>query len=237
MVERFMDFNEYVREYELGRAEGSLLRYLSETYKALVQTVPAKAKTPEVEDIEVFLRAIIRSVDSSLLDEWERLRAHAEGAPWRETDGAAPFVAELGEPDVTRDERAFTVLVRGALFQLLRSLSRKDYAAAALAVAAPEAGKEGAHDVDGDVGGPWDAERFARALAPFYEEHASIRVDPQARAPAHTRIDKPGRGVWEVQQVISDDADDNDWWFRCFVDLERSAREGKPVVVMRELSR
>ena len=77
MVERFMDFNEYVREYELGRAEGTLLRYLSDAYKALVQTVPAPAKTPEVEEIEVFLRAIVRSVDSSLLDEWERIRSRA----------------------------------------------------------------------------------------------------------------------------------------------------------------
>jgi len=51
-----MDFNEYVREYELGRAEGTLLRYLSDAYKTLVQSVPAPAKTPEVEDIEVFLR-------------------------------------------------------------------------------------------------------------------------------------------------------------------------------------
>ena len=39
MVERFMDFNEYVREYELGRAEGTLLRYLSDAYKALAQTI------------------------------------------------------------------------------------------------------------------------------------------------------------------------------------------------------
>ena len=69
-----MDFNEYVREYELGRAEGTLLRYLSDVYKALVQTVPAPAKTAEVEEIEVFLRAMVRAVDSSLLDEWERMR-------------------------------------------------------------------------------------------------------------------------------------------------------------------
>ncbi len=40
MVERFMDFNEYVREYDLGRAEGTLLRYLSDVCKALVQSVP-----------------------------------------------------------------------------------------------------------------------------------------------------------------------------------------------------
>ena len=60
MVERFMDFNEYVREYELGRAEGTLLRYLSDAYKTLVQGVPAPAKTPEVDDVEVFLRAMVR---------------------------------------------------------------------------------------------------------------------------------------------------------------------------------
>ena len=72
MVERFMDFNEYVREYELGRAEGTLLRYLSDAYKTLVQGVPAPAQTPEGDEIEVFLRAMVRSIDSSLVDEWER---------------------------------------------------------------------------------------------------------------------------------------------------------------------
>src|ERR1700722_17408176 len=114
MYERFMDFNEYVREYELGRAEGSLLRYLSDAYKALVQTVPAPAKTPDVDDIEVFLGAVVRSVDSSLLDEWDRLRSHASDTPW--ADATPPLVPELAEPDVTRDERGFTVLVRGAMF-------------------------------------------------------------------------------------------------------------------------
>ena len=82
MVERFFSFNEYVSEYELARAEGVLLRYLSEAYKALVQTVPAAAKTPETEEIEVFLGAMVRAVDASLLEEWERLR-HAEAVPSR----------------------------------------------------------------------------------------------------------------------------------------------------------
>ncbi|MCL2449685.1 MAG: DUF3516 domain-containing protein [Polyangiaceae bacterium] len=234
MVERFMDFNEYVREYELGRAEGTLLRYLSDAYKALVQTVPAPAKTPEVEEIEVFLRAMVRSVDSSLLDEWDRLRTHSGDAPWTAAESAAP-TTELGEPDVTRDERAFMVLVRGAMFHILRALARKDYAAAALAVSAPEP-----PDVPGDAGddgaSAWDEGRFSRALAPFWEEHAEIRLDPAARAPVHTRVSK-GPGVWQVEQVIVDGDDDNDWRFTCYVDLERSARDGKPVVVMRALSR
>src|ERR1700744_1775745 len=108
MAERFMDFNEYIREYELGRAEGTLLRYLSDVYKALLQTVPAPAKTPAVEEVEVFLRAIVRSVDSSLLDEWERVLAGPDAVTARASTPDAP----IDEPDITRDEKGFTVLVR-----------------------------------------------------------------------------------------------------------------------------
>ncbi len=217
MFERFMDFNEYVREYELGRAEGTLLRYLSDAYKALVQTVPAPAKTPAIEEIEVFLRAIVRSVDSSLLDEWERIRA-GEGMPEapRIDDDSPP-----GEPDVTRDEKGFTVLVRNGRWRLLRALAHKDWAAAAEAVA--ESSEEG----------PWTAERFAQAFAPFFETHAAIRTDPDARAPSRTQIDKrPDR--WEVVQVIADDGGDDDWAIRGWVDLEASAAEGRAVFRMRD---
>ncbi len=215
MVERFMDFNEYVREYDLGRAEGTLLRYLSDVYKALVQTVPAPAKTPAVEEIEVFLRAMVRAVDSSLLDEWERMRT----AP-REEGEQAPPAEEPGETDITRDERGFTVLVRNAMFQLLRALARQDWTGAAGLVAP----------------GEWTAERFAGALKPFLEEHAAIRLDPDARAPDKTRITTTEH-AWNVVQVVCDDAGDDDWAIFCDVDLEGSAREGRPVIVMREARR
>ncbi|HEY4013602.1 MAG TPA: DUF3516 domain-containing protein [Polyangiaceae bacterium] len=217
MFERFMDFNEYVREYELGRAEGTLLRYLSDVYKALVQTVPAPVKTPQIEDIEVFFRAMIRAVDSSLLDEWEKIRSGEDRAPPKEsTDDAPP-----GEADVTRDEKGFTVLVRNTLWRLLRALARKDWAAAAEAVA--ESTEEG----------PWTAERFARAFTPFFERHAAIRSDADARAPSRTQLEKkPDR--WEVVQVIADDGGDDDWTIRGWIDLEASAGEGRAVFRMRD---
>ncbi|HEV3189259.1 MAG TPA: DUF3516 domain-containing protein [Polyangiaceae bacterium] len=222
MVEGFMDFNEYVRQYELGRAEGTLLRYLSDAYKALVQTVPAPVKTPEVDEVEVYLRAIVRSVDSSLLDEWERMRNPSEAG----LEPRGPASTEVSaEPDITRDERAFTVLVRGAMFQLLRALAQKDWANAASMVIKP------AEDEDA-----WPAERFARALAPFFEQHSAMRLDPSARSPANTRVTKAGRSIWEIGQVICDVDGDDDWLLSCQVDVETSAREGKPVVVMREIS-
>jgi len=215
MFERFMDFNEYVREYELGRAEGTLLRYLSDVYKALVKTVPAPAKTPEVEEIEVFLRAMVRAVDSSLLDEWEQLR---QGGP-----ATAPAPAEQdeeapGEVDVTRDERGFTVLVRNAMFQLLRAVARKDWPAAAAMVV------DGAPD------------RLAESFAPFFAEHAAIRLDPPARAPDKTRVTK-GDGVWRVVQVVSDDAGDDDWAMHASIDLAASADQARPVMTLGDVVR
>jgi superfamily II RNA helicase len=220
MVERFMDFNEYVREYELGRAEGTLLRYLTDAYKALVQTVPAPAKTPQVDDIIVFLRAIVRSVDSSLLDEWERMRSGTL-EPGPDDAGSTDGV----EPDVTRDERAFAVLVRSAMFQLLRALARKDWAAAASMVSA----------APGDE--PWTADRFAQSMAPFFEAHAGIRTDARARATDRTLVRKSERGTWGIVQVMSDVDEDDDWALSASIDLEASAREGKPVIVMGYISR
>lgn len=221
MAERFMDFNEYVREYELARAEGTLLRYLSDAYKALAQTVPAPFKTAEVDEIEVFLRAMVRCVDSSLLDEWERMR-HGTPEPPASTavDDAAP-----GETDVTRDERAFTVLVRGAIFQLLRTFARKDWAgAAARVIAAP----------DDEA---WTPERLEQSFRPFYEEHASMRVDARARLPDRTRIRHSDRGIWYVEQVICDADEEDDWMLSCWIDLDASARCGEPVIVLQSISR
>jgi superfamily II RNA helicase len=213
MVERFMDFNEYVREYELGRAEGTLLRYLSEVYKALVQTVPAPAKTPAVDEIEVFLRAMVQAVDSSLLDEWERMR--------RPEAWVAPVAASEevpGEFDVTRDEKAFTVLVRNVMFQLLRTLSRKDWSSAAALT---------------DPASPF---AFDEALAPFFAEHAGLRLDPTARAPDKTRITQEPKS-WRVVQVVSDVEGDDDWALDCVINLAASRQAGKPVVTVRALSR
>jgi hypothetical protein len=220
MVERFMDFNEYVREYELGRSEGTLLRYLTDAYRVLVQTVPTSAKTAEVEEIEVFLRAMVRSVDSSLLDEWERMRAPVDPS---KAPGSSP--EEVAPPLLTSDERAFTVLVRGAMFQLIRALARKDWTSAASMVSSLP---------DDDA---WTVERFARELEPFFAEHSAIRLDPAARSPQNTRVVDRRREAWEIVQVLCDSEEDDDWMLSCIVDLDASNRDGKPAIAMRAISR
>ena len=75
MVEHADTFNQYVSRYGLKRSEGLVLRYLTDCYKALVQTVPATAVDDRLAEVTEWLGELVREVDSSLLDEWERLRA------------------------------------------------------------------------------------------------------------------------------------------------------------------
>ena len=74
MLERSMTFTEYIGYYGLSRSEGLVLRYLADAYKALRQTVPEDGKTEELIDLIEWLGELVRQVDSSLIDEWERLR-------------------------------------------------------------------------------------------------------------------------------------------------------------------
>ena len=74
MFEQFRSFAEYVLDYDLQRSEGLLLRHLNSVYKVLSQTVPDGVKTDQVLEMEIYLRTLLRQVDSSLAEEWERMR-------------------------------------------------------------------------------------------------------------------------------------------------------------------
>jgi hypothetical protein len=219
MSETMQTFSGYVKTYGLQRYEGVLLRYLSEVYKVMVQTVPAPAKTDAVEDVTAFLGAIVRGTDASLLEEWERLRD-----PTRVTEVVRAEEA-TDTSDVTRDVRGFTVLVRNAMFKLVLALARRD-ARGVLELVAPE----------DDQGTQWTESRVQALLDGYFADHAEIRTDAAARAPSHLRIaSKEGR--WDVQQVLLDPEEDNDWVIDAFIDLPRSREQGEPVVVLRGVAR
>lgn len=219
MLEQVMSFTEYVREYGLERMEGVLLRYLTDVYKTLVQTVPAWAKDERVDDIITTFGAIVRQVDASLIDEWERLKnPHElfEPTPVREE------LEPVGSLDVTKDEKAFTVLVRNEVFRLVRALSRRDFAEAARIVApSPELEAK-------------EASRIDAALAPFFTEHAVLRIDPEARNPKHLEITR-SETSWRVRQILLDHEEANDWFFEATIDLDRSRAAARPILVLDRL--
>jgi superfamily II RNA helicase len=220
MFEGFRSFSDYVQEYDLERAEGLLLRHLHSVYKVLSQTVPDTAKTGSILEIELYLRDMLRNVDSSLLDEWERMRDPNYRAV--ETDGLEMRPpGPQGPPDVTLDAKAFTAAIRTRIFAFLRAWSIGDGEAALAVLDSP---------VDSS-GEPWTIERFRAIREAHLIEHSGLRLDPEARNLRHTTVEPADDGSsWRVQQMLVDSADLNDWVAEVEVDLHASRAVGEPVL-------
>jgi len=211
MSERAMTFVEYVGHYQLARSEGLVLRYLADAYRALRQTVPDEAKTEELTDVVEWLGELVRQVDSSLLDEWEKLAQGLDTGGEDVAGGRPPL--DKGPEGVTRNARAFRVLVRNALFRRveLAALRRWDLLG----------------ELDREAG--WDADRWRDALEPYFAEHGHLGTGPDARGPQFfSVVEEPQR--WLVRQVLDDPAGDRDWAISAEVDLAASDEEGAAVV-------
>ncbi|HQR30910.1 MAG TPA: DUF3516 domain-containing protein, partial [Anaeromyxobacteraceae bacterium] len=203
LVERAMSFNDYVREYELQRSEGVLLRYLSEAYKTLVQSVPETYRDEALEDVVAFLRTTVRGVDSSLVDEWERMRA---GAP-PPAAGAGPESAPAAPAfalDPRTNPRGFTARVRAELHPLLGALARRSHEEAATLVR-QRAGEE------------WTPRRLEEAMAPYWAEHSRVDVTPRARRPDNTFLEEVAPRRWRAVQRIVDEDGEVDWMLECAI--------------------
>jgi superfamily II RNA helicase len=228
MFETYASFHDYVREYGLQRSEGVLLRYLADVYKTLVQNVPSSFRSDEVEDVLAHLRSALRQVDSSLLDEWERLKdpasaveAKALGANALAANALATTGAPLRRPQLQGKELA--ARVRTDLHRLLKALSSKDYGEAARSL----------YTVPGDD--PWDEARLAAAIEPYWAEHAAIDVTPRARRPDKTHLAATGDRQWVAQQRIVDPAGDEDWMLDCTIDLSEPRDEDLPLIALRRI--
>ncbi|MBP2323021.1 superfamily II RNA helicase [Kibdelosporangium banguiense] len=209
MFERAMTFADYVSFYQLARSEGLVLRYLADAYKALKQTVPDEAKTEELQDVVEWLGELVRQVDSSLIDEWEKLR-NPDDEDLREQDETLA--------GVTKNDRAFRVLVRNAFFRRVELASRRNYY---------ELGR--LDSADG-----WDAESWQEALEPYFEEHDDLPAGPEARGP-HLFVVEQQPERWLVRQVIDDPAGDHDWAISGEVDLAASDEAGNAVIHITEV--
>jgi superfamily II RNA helicase len=219
MFEGFRSFSDYVQEYDLERVEGLLLRHLSSVYKALAQTVPDGAKTGGVREIELYLREMLRRVDSSLLEEWERMR----DPDYRPAEAASLEPQRRAEepPDVTHDAAAFTAMIRTRLFAFLRAWSIGD----------DEAALEQLDALADSTGEAWSVERLRAAREAHRAEHAGLRLDPEARNLRHTHVELSADGSsWRVEQMLVDTAGLNDWVAEIEVDLPSSRELGAPAL-------
>ncbi len=215
MVETASDFKGYVNRYGITRSEGTLLRYLSDAFRALDRTVPDDKCDDRLRDIIAWLDFVVHTVDSSLVDEWERA---GEG---RGAEAAPP-----GEEDaVVRDRRGLTVLVRNALFRRV-GLAARDAADGPVPFdAAVELGR-----LDADWG--FAQRRWRDALDAFFEEHEAIVIDGDARSMAYLSLDDADEKtdhVWHAVQTFKDAEGDRDFAIVADVDLDATQEEGEAI--------
>ncbi len=217
MVETFVGFDDYVRNLELARSEGLLLRYLNQVHNTLTQTVPMERKTDAVHDVTAFFRVMLARADSSLLAEWQNLLEPEAGAV-----PASALAAEAGAPSapaVLPAGKALLARLRVEVHRLVAALSARNWAEAARCVRPAREGEE-----------VWDDQHFEEALAPFFAEHERLVFDHRARLAEFTTIARSGPQAWTVQQTLLDPADDNLWAIRAEVDLGGDVALDHPLV-------
>ena len=211
MLESAADFKGYIQKLGIARSEGILLRYLAEAFRSLDRTVPLEKRNDQLNDIISWLGFVVRSVDSSLVDEWA---AAGEDSAF---DAAPPSGADV----VVADRRGMTLLVRNALFRRV-SLAAREHT-----------------DELGELDEAWGMGelRWRRALEAFFEAHEELLVDGDARSTAFFTIDesdelKPateGGHVWHVHQIFHDSDGDHDFGIMADVDLDATQEESEAV--------
>ena len=261
MFEEFRSFGDYIKIYELQRAEGVLLRHLNSVYKVLSQTVPDAAKTDAVREMEIYLATMLRQVDSSLLDEWEKMRDPNYRPPSADAPEVRPPGAEEAAQDITRDAKAFTAAIRTLVFTFLRAVANEEYEAALSVVTLTEeeggklsqsasepVGQSGAAAVVStsvSVTGEFETRNskletpaeLRSAFDSYYAAgHRYLCLDPAARNLRHTYvIPSEDKKSWRVQQVLVDPDEHNDWMVEFSVDLAESRTKKEPVIRLRRV--
>jgi superfamily II RNA helicase len=192
MFERYSSFADYVKLYGLMRVEGVLLRHLANVYRVLVHTIPTTFRDAAVDDLIVYLENLLRVTDSSLIDAWETLKDpdYAPGSDRADERPSGPDKA-----DITLDRENFERMIRSEVFSFIRMLANRDYAAIGEAYSL----------ADIFPGARFPVVELENTMAPYYETHRWIRLDPAARAKANTRMTEAGeKDVWEVEQTLVD---------------------------------
>ena len=231
MFENFTTFSGYVKQYNLQRMEAILLRHLNGVYKVLSQTVPDGYKNEELLEMQDYLGEMIRRVDSSLLEEWEKM-AHPEDYQKRLDEGASEdevekaFGADKAAADITYDKKRFLNMVRQRIFQIMMSLQKQDFSDVLDSLADDLAEGELLADAEGT---PWTEKRLIETMAAYTAEHHKFRMDVEGRALSHTIVTYEGN-IMQIQQMLQDEEGFNDWSIDFTVNLDESREAGMPLL-------
>ncbi|MCX6396947.1 MAG: DUF3516 domain-containing protein [Propionibacteriales bacterium] len=228
LYEQGMSFTDFVARYQLARSEGLVLRYLTDAYRTLRQTVPDQHRTPELDGLIEWLGETVRQTDSSLLDEWESL-TDPESVARHAAERSGDRPPSSPRP-ISKQDRPFTVMIRNAMFRRVDRVARDDLDG----LMALERAAADRTDPPGEVvmtRSAWD-----EAIEAYFAEHDDVLLDGDARGPDLLRIDRTGR-TWKVTQTLADPAGDRDWIIEATVDTEVCDELGELVLVTQAFRR
>ena len=209
MLENAMTFSDLVATYGLARSEGVILRYLTDAWRTLKQSIPEEYMSEELADVVVWLGELIRQVDSSLVDEWAQMAG--EESPISQKDLERELAFGVEDPSaLTSNRRAFSIMVRNYFFRLVQlfALEKEDRLAELL-------------DYLDEV------PDFGAVLDDYFDEYDDIDSGPAARGPEFFRVSGQDTRLWEVRQVIKDPEGDHGYQFVGRVDLDASDAAGE----------
>jgi superfamily II RNA helicase len=203
MFENFSTFSSYVKQYSLERSEAILLRHINATYKVLSQTVPDSYKNESLIEMEDYLGEMIHRIDSSLWEEWERLKNpdfQAQTEEEKAFSGSMPV-------DITADRKRFLSLCRMRIFEWMTLILQKRYSDALDFLADDLAEGELLSDNEGV---PWTEKRLEQIFAAYEHEHGKFRMDAEGRSIANT-ISYEDEKFLYIEQMLQDFEEINNW--------------------------
>ena len=209
MLDNAMTFSDLVATYGLARSEGVILRYLTDAWRTLRQSVPDEYYTDELADVVEWLGELIRQVDSSLVDEWAQMAGEDNPISQEDLDRELAFGVE--DPTaLTANRRAFTIMVRNYFFRLVQlfALEKEDRLAELL-------------DYLDEV------PDFGAVLDDYFDEYDDIETGPSARGPEFFRVSDQETRAWTVRQIICDPKGEHAFQFVGTVDLDASDAAGE----------
>ncbi|WJY92450.1 ski2-like helicase [Corynebacterium faecale] len=208
MIEHGMTFSDLVATYGVARSEGVALRYLTDAWRTLQHSLPRDHSTEELDDVVVWLGELIRQVDSSLVDEWAQMAD--PDAPIDKETLARELAFGVEDPTaLTANRRAFTIMIRNAMFRLVELFAYEKEDQLALMT----------EHLD-------EKPDFPAAMDAYFDEYADLDTGPAARGAEFFKVEQSGR-AWAVRQTIKDPEGDNSFAFVGVVDLDASDEAGE----------
>jgi len=201
MFAECFSFSGYIKQYGLERIEGLLLRHINSVYKVLAHTVPEKYKNEEILGTQDYLREMLQRVDSSLLDEWQRMQNPQFVLPEEQEELLPPFAVS---------ER----MVKALVLQFIVAWGKGDFAAAEDCLEPSE---------------EFNEKKLAALHKQYTESHGELRLDAEGRSNKHTEIQKDGT-AWKVSRMLQDYNEQNDWEAVFSVDLAESKNQERMVI-------